>query len=65
MQSPAAVPSRSDSSSASSVMVMETTDLWNGSHFAHCWRLYAARLGRVFLKRQMSPARMIVVDVFA
>ena len=45
--------------------MMETTDLWNGPHFAHCWRLYAARLGRVFLKRQMSPARMIVVDVFA
>ena len=48
-----------------SVIMMETTDLWNGPHFAHRRRLYAARLGRVFLKRQMSPARMIVVDVFA
>ena len=45
--------------------MMETTDLWNGTHFAHCWRLYVATLGRVLLKRQMSPARMIVVDVFA
>ena len=34
--------------------MMETTDLWNGSHFAHCWRLYAARLGRVLLKRVLA-----------
>ena len=53
------------SSSASSVIMMETTHLWNGTDFAHRRRLYAARLGRVLLKRQMSPARMIVVDVFA
>ncbi len=45
--------------------MIETTDLWNGSHSAHRRRLYPARLGRVLLKRQMSPARMIVVDVFA
>ena len=38
--------------------MMETTDLWNGSHFAHRRWLYPARLGRVLLKRQMSPARM-------
>ena len=43
--------------------MMETTDLWNGFHLAHRRRLYPARLGRVLLKRQMSPARMIVVDV--
>ena len=35
-RSPVAVPSGSDSSSGvSSVIMMETTDLWNGSHFAH------------------------------
>ena len=64
-RSPAAVPSGSGLSSVSSVIMMETTDLWNGFHLAHRRRLYPARLGRVLLKRQMSPARMIVVDVFA
>ena len=43
--------------------MMETTDLWNGSHFAHCWRLYAARLGRVLLK--LVLALFTVGDVYA
>ncbi len=41
--------------------MMETTHLWNGTYFAHRRRLYAARLARVLLKRQMSPARMMVL----
>ncbi len=34
VRSPAAVPSGSDLSSVSSVIMMETTDLWNGFHLA-------------------------------
>ena len=41
--------------------MMETTELWNGTDFANRRRLYPARLGRVLLKRQMSPARMEMV----
>ena len=36
--------------------MMETTDLWNGTHFAHRRRLYPARLGRVLLKRVLPPS---------
>ena len=35
--------------------MMETTDLWNGTDFAHRRRFYAARLGRVLLKRVLPP----------
>ena len=39
VRSPAVVPSGSDSSSASSITMMETTDLWNGCPF-HKLELY-------------------------
>ena len=41
---------------------METTDLWNGTHLTHRRRLYAARLGRVLLKRPMKILALIDGD---
>ena len=66
MRSPAAVPSGSDSSSA-----FECNNDGDHRPFGMALTLPIAGdstlrgLGRVLLKRQMSPARMIVVDVFA
>ena len=44
---------------------METPDLWNSCHSPYRARLDGSSLGGVFLERQVSPAGMIVVDVFA
>ena len=46
-------------------MMMEATDFGNGTHSPHPRRFDQAALRRVLLKRQMGPARMIVVDIFA
>ena len=51
--------------SETTVIMMETTDLWYGGHFAPRRRMNGTRFRRVLPERQMSPAGMIVVDVLS
>ena len=45
--------------------MIETSDFRNGRHSPHRGGMDGSRLGGIFLERQVSPAGMIVVDVFA
>ena len=51
--------------SETTVIMMETADLWYGGHFAHRRRMNGTRFRCVLPERQMSPAGMIVVDVLS